>query len=246
MLRKIVVIGFFLLILFFFLFFYQEPLNVPQLKIQFPKSLTGGLVEGIKHVVKQFNFASAKSLNEWQVKVLKRKVDYFIETDENAESYVRALSENAASALYYKVDLDINKKPIISWKWRVDEFPKRKLPEKINQKKEEDFAARIYVIFPAAFFTNSKVIEYIWAEKLPVGTIDESAYSSNIKIMVLQSGVTDNQWRVEKRNIYEDYELLYGKKPKLNVGAISFMTDADSTRTEASAVYDDINIGYEE
>ena len=132
----------------------------------------------------------------------------------------------------------------MSWKWRVDEFPKRTLPEQIGLKKEEDFAARIYVIFPAAFFTNSKVIEYIWAEQLPVGTLGVSAYSKNIKILVLRSGKHNEKWLFEKRNIYQDYVKLFGEKPRLNIGAIAFMTDADSTTSKASAAYDEIKIGY--
>ena len=197
-----------------------------------------------ENIVKHFPFTKENSLREWEEKILKGKVVYTIEKDDEVESYVRAKSERAASALYYKTKLRIKKDPIISWKWHVDEFPKRTLPERIDLKEEEDFAARIYVIFPAVFFTNSKVIEYIWAEQLPVGTSGISAYSKNIKILVLRSGEYNEKWLFEKRDIYQDYVKLFGEKPRLNVGAIAFMTDADSTETKASAVYDEIKIGY--
>ena len=45
--------------------------------------------------------------------------------------------------------------------------------------------------------------------------------------------------------IYDDYIKLFGEKPKLNIGAIAFMTDADSTKTTANAVYDEITLSYE-
>lgn len=197
----------------------------------------------IAHIVKHFPFSKESSLKEWEEKVLKGRVVYRIEKGADL-SYVRADSRNAASALYYKVKLDVNSNPVISWKWRVDEFPKRNLPESIEDKKEEDFAARVYVIFPAAFFTKSKVIEYIWSETLPKATCGTSGYSKNIKVMVLETGRV-SEWHFEKRNIYEDYVTLFKRKPKLNIGAIAFMTDADSTKTTARAVYDEIKIGYE-
>ena len=196
----------------------------------------------IGDIIRYFPFSKENSLKEWEEKVLKGRVIYVIEKDQTL-SYVRAKSQSAASALYYKVKLNIDKHPVIYWKWRVDEFPERSLPERIEDIREEDFAARVYVIFPAPFFTKSKVIEYIWSETIPEGTSGVSGYSKNIKILVLEKGEADD-WRFEKRNIYEDYIRLFGERPRLNVGAIAFMTDADSTNTSADAVYDDIRIGY--
>lgn len=197
---------------------------------------------GAGEIVKYFPFSTENSLKEWEEKILKGKVVYAIEKG-STFSHVRAKSTKTASALYYKIKLRIKQNPAISWKWRVDQFPKRTLPETLEGKEEEDFAARVYVIFPAAFFTNSKVIEYIWAESLPAGTMGRSGYSKNIKLLVLETGPT-KEWRFEKRDIYKDYVKLFGEEPKLNIGAISFMTDADSTKTSADAVYDEIKIGY--
>lgn len=201
--------------------------------------------KSVENIIKYFPFSSENSLSEWEEKILKGRVIYRIERKDDLESYVRAESKKAASALYYRTRLEVDKKPIIRWKWCVDRFPERTLPERIDLKKEEDFAARIYVIFPAIFFTHSKIVEYIWAEEMPAGTQGTSAYSDNIKIMVLRSGVSKQKWVSEKRDIYEDYIKLFGEGPRLDIGAIAFMTDADSTKTNASAVYDEIKIGYE-
>ena len=193
-------------------------------------------------LIKQFPFSEENSLKEWKEKVLKGRVIYAVEKDGEL-SYVKAESDNTASALYYKIKLDVNKYPRISWKWRVDKFPKRKNPERIEDTKEEDFAARVYVIFPAAFFTKTKVIEYIWSETMPKGTSGSSGYSKNIKVLVLEEGQSED-WVSEERDICADYLELFGEEPRLNVGAVSFMTDADSTKTSADATYDEIKIGY--
>ena len=195
------------------------------------------------NVIKNFSFSGQSSLKDWEEKVLKGKVVYTVVKDPEHDGYVLAESKNAASALYHKVKIDINRKPFINWKWRVNEFPGKSGPESISSKKDEDFAARIYVIFPAAFFTSSKAIEYIWAEKLPEGESGPSAYSNNIRVLVVRSGPHDG-WVSERRDVWDDYVKLFGGEPRLDIGAIAFMTDADSTRTEASAQYDEINIGY--
>jgi len=218
--------------------------NFPQINL-FTKNVKS-IKEGINFgkIIKDFPFSRESSLKEWEEKILKGKVTYVIQKGDSP-SYVQAESVKAASALYYKVKMDIAKRPVISWKWHVEAFPERSLPETIEGKKEEDFAARVYVMFPASFFTNSKVIEYIWAETLPQGTFGRSGYSKNIKVLVLEQGKSEG-WQLEKRDIYEDYVKVFGEAPKLDVGAIAFMTDADSTKTSAKAAYDEIQVGYAE
>lgn len=108
----------------------------------------------------------------------------------------------------------------------------------------DDYAARIYVIFPSWIFSNIKSIEYIWSQDIPKGTIITSPYYSNIKLIVAESGKKDpNEWVLEERNIYEDYKKAFGKEPPY-VGAIALMTDTDNTLSTAEALYTDIKVGY--
>ncbi len=197
--------------------------------------------------VKTFSFLKEDSLAEWEEKIFKGKVVYKIEK-ENGLSYVRASSSNAASALYYRINMDAkNRRPMMRWKWRVEKFPAKKMPETLEGKDEDDFAARVYVIFPAMFITNWKVLEYIWTETIPSGTTGTSHYSKNIKLIVLQQGPDkDKKWASEERDIYSDYVKLFGRAPEHNVGAIAFMTNTEHTGASADAVYDDIEIGYME
>lgn len=211
--------------------------------------LKRGLFEGPSkykmQLVKWFPFSEEGSLREWEEKIFKDKVIYRVEKDEPL-AYVRAKSANAASALYYKIKLGAKKDgPLISWKWRVAKFPEKKLAENLGTENEDDFAARVYVIFPAMFFTNSKVLEYIWAEDLPVGTIGPSPYSGNIKLIVARSGlVKDGGWAYEERDIAEDYVKAFGRRPEYDIGAVAFMTNTEHTGTSADAMYDEIKLGY--
>jgi hypothetical protein len=198
-------------------------------------------------IVKKFSFSDENSLKEWEEKVFKNKVSYRIEKADGL-SYVRALSDNAASALYYKVNIDAkNRRPVLRWSWRADKFPTKTKAESLTMEAEDDFAARVYVIFPALFITNSKVLEYVWSENLPVGTTGTSPYSANIKLIVIRQGPDkDKKWFTEERDIYSDYVKLFARSPERNIGAIAFMTNTEHTGTSAEAVYDEIEIGYKE
>ncbi len=198
-------------------------------------------------IVKDFPFSEENALKEWEEKIFRGRVVYRIEEDQPL-SYVRATSDKTASALYYKLKLDAKKKsPVISWKWNVDKFPEKKKKESLETENEDDFAARVYVIFPAMFFTNSKVLEYIWSETLPEGMIGTSPYSKNIKLIVARSGPNkDKKWFQEDRDIAADYMKAFGTKPEYNIGAVAFMTNTEHTGTSADAMYDEINLGYKE
>jgi len=198
-------------------------------------------------IVKWFTFSEENALKEWEEKVFKGRVVYMIEKDKDV-SYVHAKSDKTASALYYKIKLDAkNNIPIVKWRWMVTIFPNKELPESLETKNEDDFAARVYVIFPAKFITNCKVIEYVWTETLPAGTTGISPYSKNIRLMALRSGPgKEGMWYLEERDIAQDYIQLFGEKPRMDVGAVAFMTDADTTKTSAASLYTDIKLGYKE
>ena len=228
----------FLLVSLFAVIFYRH--NIPAVKTALPKAQESKYkVE----VIKPFTFSNDTDLKEWEEKVFKGKVIYRVEK-EGGLSYVKASSDGAASALYYKIKMDAkSKKPVVSWKWRADKFPVKKLKENLETENEDDFAARVYVIFPALFFTNSKVLEYVWAESLPVGSTGSSPYSKNIKLMVLESG-SKKEWAFEERDIRADYLKMFGREPEYNIGAVAFMTNAEHTSSSADAVYNEIKLGY--
>ncbi|MBN2453445.1 MAG: DUF3047 domain-containing protein [Candidatus Omnitrophica bacterium] len=197
--------------------------------------------------IKLFPFTDNSALKEWEEKVFKGRVAYGVEK-EDTFSYVHARSQSAASALFYKIKLDTRRmRPVLRWKWKVGKFPEKKSPENLESEVEHDFAGRVYVVFPTLFLLDSHVLEYIWAEKLPVGSMGTSPYSKNIKLMVLESGIPeDGGFISEERDIVADYAKAFGNPPRLNAGAIAFMTNAEHTASSADGMYDEIEVGYKE
>ena len=189
--------------------------------------------------VKWFRFGKQATLKDWKEKIFKGKVKYEI-VDQGELGSVRATSSKAASGLYYELEYAPEEYPWLSWKWKVDKFPNKKgKPED----EKDDFAARIYVVFPAFFFAFSTCLEYVWDDELKEGTILDSPWSSNIKVMVLKKG-KKGEWLSEERNLLEDYRKAFDDDPD-DVGAVAFMTDTENTQSDAVAYYRDIRVGYQ-
>jgi hypothetical protein len=187
-----------------------------------------------------FTFDEDESLDKWGKMVLNGEVEYTL-IKQGDEGYVRALSENACSALYYRVGFSLKKYPLLKWKWKVLQFPDTSIAK--TEEERDDYAARVYVIFPFLNFSTSKFLEYVWVEDMPVGKIIDSPSGDNVKIMVVRSGkASEGEWVNEVRNVYEDYVEAFGKKPRMRVGAIAIMCDADSTKTSAESFFDNIAI----
>lgn len=193
---------------------------------------------------KSFSFEEEQALQEWKEKIFKGRVVYTLE-EKRDQQYVRAISHNSASSLYYRIRFSPKEYPMISWKWKVEKFPDKTGAVDRHAEEWDDYAARIYVIFPSGTVRATKCLEYIWDEETPEGTIITSPYSPNLKLIVVQSGKNKTRdWVFEEQNIYEDYIKAFGYPPKLRVGAVAFMTDTDTTSGTAEAYYDEIKVGY--
>ena len=178
---------------------------------------------------------STGDLSGWKDQVFKGKTSYTLDG-----GALKAHSVKAASGLIKKLSVDTRKYPKLSWSWRVDHTLKR---EDIKRKKGDDFAARVYVVFPRTFFWRMRAINYVWAGKMPKGSEAPSPYTANSVIIALESG--DDQAGVmvqEERNIYEDYKRVFKEEPP-QLGGVAIMTDTDDTQDEATAWYGDITLG---
>jgi len=196
---------------------------------------------------KWFPFNKENSLEEWQEKIFQNKVVYSIKSAKG-DGYLLAKSDSACSGLIYRISFDAKKFPLMSWEWKVAQFPDKSKPSsaKTGWVEKDDYAARVYVIFPSWNFMNIKSIEYVWDENLPEGTITKSPYFGNIKLIVAESGRKNmDNWVSEERNIYKDYKKCFRGAPP-PVGAIALMTDTDNTLSTAEASYKNIQVGYKD
>ncbi len=172
---------------------------------------------------------------------------------------LKAESEAAASGLYRSLDLDPKVYRILTWRWKVE-----RILDKADARRKEgdDYPARIYVAFrydpaDATLWERTRygayrllygrypprlVLNYIWDNRLPPGTVLDNAYTDRAKMIVVRSGPADvGRWVTETRDIYEDYRRATGREPP-RIAGIALMTDTDDTGEHAVAYYDGITL----
>jgi hypothetical protein len=190
-------------------------------------------------VVEEYRLAEPGALDKWQEKVFRDKTVYKTAI-EGEKTFLRATSEKASSGLYLKnLDHKPAKDLYVEWEWRAVSFPLKSDKKRLSNREEDDFAARIYMVFPGTNLFNSNVLEYIWDESLPEGSVESSPFSGRVKLLVVRTGPSDpatgGGWRTERRNVYEDYRKYFGEDQKRSLGAIGFMSDSDNTKTSSEA-----------
>ena len=170
---------------------------------------------------------------------------------------IKATSENSASGLTKPLDLDLKEFPILEWRWKVANVLAKGNPK---IKSGDDYPARIYLTFKydptrVSAWQRTKYsvakslygsypphagINYIWENKLPVGTIVPNAYTDRLRMVVVESGEKKlNEWQSYRHNVYEDYKQIFNEEPP-RVSGIAIMTDTDNTGESATAYYGDI------
>jgi hypothetical protein len=182
---------------------------------------------------------SAGDLAGWTPKIFHGKTSYTLVVDGDMR-VLKAHSRAAASGLYKEVTLEPRKFPVLRWSWKIGGT----IPNGNERTKEgDDYAARVYLVFPRTLFWKTKAINYIWANTLPKGEALPNAYTANAMMVAVESGDENaGTWVTEERNVYEDYRRLFGEEPPV-IGAVAIMTDTDNTGGEATAYYGNIALG---
>lgn len=174
----------------------------------------------------------------WEKKIFSGETLYTVVRDGDQDC-IKAVSAGTASGLVYTIDYSLEEYPFLSWKWKVEHVLQH---GDERSKKTDDYAARVYVVFPSLFFWKTRALNYIWANKIPQGSTIPNSYTANAIMIAVQSGSEKTgRWLTETRNVSEDYRQAFGQEPP-RAGAIAIMTDTDNTGEQATAYYGPVRI----
>jgi hypothetical protein len=169
----------------------------------------------------------------WETRGGKADGIYRIESEGDAR-FLRAVDKGQSVQIFRDVDWPIRKEPVLTWRWRVHEFP---AGSDERQGETNDSAAALYVVFPRVWFIP-EVIKYVWSRVVPKDTVLRR--SSRFSLVVVRSGETPlDTWVEESRNVAEDFEKFFGRKAPEPL-AIGFLTDANAVKKSASADYGEL------
>lgn len=183
-----------------------------------------------------FGSFAREGLQGWQPKHFKGETEYRIVVDDGVK-VLQANSRAAASGLVYETKYDPLQYPLLTWRWKIDHVLTK---GDSRTRAGDDYAARIYVIFPHWLFLKTKTLNYIWSNRLPKEAVQPNAYTANAMMIAVESGPEQaGQWVTVTRDIVADYRRAFGEDPP-EVGAIAIMTDTDDTGEAAIAWYGDV------
>ena len=180
---------------------------------------------------------SQNTMQGWEPHSFKGHTQYQL-IQQDGRTVLKAFSQASASGLIKKQQIDLKQTPYLNWSWKIDKTLYR-LAETF--KEGDDFAARIYVVVDGGvFFWRTLALNYVWSSSQKKHSMWDNPFTSNAKMIAIESGNEfKNQWRAEKRNVFEDLKTAFHKEVRF-IDAIAIMTDTDNSGQSAIAYYGDI------
>lgn len=181
--------------------------------------------------------------------------------EESGTTILHVRSLGSASALMKRVNIRVEKFPLLVWRWKVNRVVGMAVE---HDRARNDSAARIRTVFgrpvpesPArppevddllkAFgFQKSGAepsgykIDYIWATRLARGEFIAYPGEKDHKIIAVQKGKERaGRWVWEQRNLEEDFARCFQAAPPPLI-AVVVLTDTDDTNEGIRAAYSSI------
>ena len=185
----------------------------------------------------EFTEIELSELEVRKVRGADKKTEYSVGSNDNG-NYLKAVADNAASGLGKKVNIDLNKTPIINITWKVE---KDLEGIKENTKKGHDFAARVFAIKKTgATPLSNRAINYVFSSNNKVGQNSPSPYTKKSIDNVLATTQENlNEWVTVKANVKEDFKRFHNLDVD-QLDGLAIMSDTDNSKMKAVTYFQNI------
>jgi hypothetical protein len=155
-----------------------------------------------------------------------------------AEGALHLVSQKDTYGLKREIKVDLKQYPFLNWRWKATLLP---AGGDGRRSATDDQAAQVYVVFPRwPLALRSQLIGYTWENLVPRGTSYTSPARGLTRYVVLRDRSDSlGQWVSERRNVAEDYRLLFGAEPP-EAGAVSLYINTQHTGTAAESAIADV------
>lgn len=180
---------------------------------------------------------SKEIIQGWDEKSFRGHTEYVL-VQQDGRSVLAAKSNSAASGLFKKIDIDLERTPYLNWSWKIDHVL---AAANERSKKGDDYPARVYVVFSSGpSFWKTRTLNYVWSSNQTVNAEWPNAFTGSAHMIAVEGGREQvGQWRSYRRNVREDFKKYFGED-LVQAHAVAIMTDTDNTDQDASAYYGDI------
>jgi len=156
--------------------------------------------------------------------------DFTVVEDEGRRA-LQLRSRGDHSTIARKLRISLETTPILEWQWKLTQLP---AGADLRQRATSDAAPHVFVVWPRTpALLRSQLIGYVWDPTLPVGTVQPSAKTRTVTFLIVRSGTLQlGQWCTERRNVADDFRLVYGTEPDAP-GAVALSIDTNDTQSPA-------------
>jgi len=186
----------------------------------------------------------------------KKPTEYSLVANDG-QTVLRAKADGAASGLAQRIPIEVDKWPVVEWRWKVsrliasadntkagkEDSPVRLVFEFEGDKKKLPFNDRAALALAESVSGREAPyaqLMYIWSNTAPVGTVIPNPRTGRVQMVVASSGAAGvGAWQSLSRNLREDYKKAFGEEPG-KLLAYGVLTDTDNTGESVEAWYGDI------
>jgi hypothetical protein len=171
---------------------------------------------------------------------------------------VEAIVDGSMSLLVRPLSIDLDKTPVLCWRWYVD-APVKKAD--MTRKSGDDYAARVYIAFDvqdSALSGSTKfklrmarslfgqavpdaAVVYVWDNSHAIGTARKSSYTDRSQLIVAESGAKRARaWVMERADLASDFAKAFPRQPGRPI-QLAIASDGDNTNSKGRAAFTDIH-----
>jgi len=150
---------------------------------------------------------------------------------------LRLATDASASMLYRHVDIDLDRYPILSWRWYIEQPIDSPLDERTRA--GDDHPARLFISLETTD-RRARKLEIIWGNKLQRGAYK---FIDKFPHYVADGGDRHlRQWRRESVDLKAIYEKLWPDALPARVVDIALFCDSDDTKGRSIAYFEDVEM----
>lgn len=217
------------------------------------------LGSGPPSVVRLSDFS--RGLAGWSVHRIDRAVPLtrFRAERVDGRDAIVAEANSSMGILARPVVVDLARTPILCWRWRIESVVAR---ADITRKSGDDQAARVFVglRLPSnrlslddrlklaaarrrdAMPLPDATLNYVWDNRLPVGTVRPNAYLNLARVFVAESGNGNaGRWVTERHDLAADIQSQF-RTTEGSITLIALSSDTDNTKSTATAAFADLHL----
>lgn len=149
-------------------------------------------------------------------------------------AYTRGESVQIALPKGDGLEWDVDRFPRLRWRWRADQLPEG---AREDRRSLNDTGAALYVAFECNDWLGRPcTIKYTYSSTLPKGAL---ARYGKLQALVVSSALeTKERWVEIERNVVQDYEMFFGRRPPQFPLYIMLWNDSDNTGGAADVYFD--------